>query len=176
MYNFNKKISGSFDIAQTKAISEKNTELKPIHLLFGLAKNPSTKTSKIIKEDLKQIELLIEKLPSIKSDFDPSSLKPSSHLVAWLSAANSIVTQEGKEEISEDHLITSAPKEIIPFLSNLSFADNQSATDEEQPDFLVDLNQLAREGKLDPVIGRTTEIRSALEILGRRSKNNPILV
>ena len=125
---------------------------------------------------MKQIELLIEKLPSIKSDFDPSSLKPSSHLVAWLSAANSIVTQEGKEEISEDHLITSAPKEIIPFLSNLSFDDNQSVTDEEQPDFLVDLNQLAREGKLDPVIGRTTEIRSALEILGRRSKNNPILV
>ena len=58
----------------------------------------------------------------------------------------------------------------------MSFDDNQSVTDEEQPDFLVDLNQLAREGKLDPVIGRTTEIRSALEILGRRSKNNPILV
>jgi ATP-dependent Clp protease ATP-binding subunit ClpB len=42
--------------------------------------------------------------------------------------------------------------------------------------FLVNLNELAREGKLDPVIGRTKEIRAVMEILGRRSKNNPVLV
>ena len=46
----------------------------------------------------------------------------------------------------------------------------------EKPDFIINLNELASNGKLDPVIGRTAEIRSTLEILGRRNKNNPILV
>ncbi|MCC5935628.1 MAG: AAA family ATPase, partial [Balneolales bacterium] len=47
---------------------------------------------------------------------------------------------------------------------------------EEVPGFLIDLNEEARAGKLDPVIGRTREIRAVMEILGRRSKNNPVLV
>jgi ATP-dependent Clp protease ATP-binding subunit ClpB len=176
MYNFSRKISGSFDIAQTKAISEKNTELKPIHLLYGLAKNPSSKFYKNLTNKLDEIETQISKLPSFASDFDPESIKPSSKLIAWLSSANSIATQEGKDEITEDHLISTAPKEFAPFISHISFDGSSGSSTEEKPDYLIDLNELAREGKLDPVIGRTTEIRSALEILGRRSKNNPILV
>ncbi len=43
-------------------------------------------------------------------------------------------------------------------------------------DFTVDLNQLAREGKLDPVIGREKELRRTMEILCRRTKNNPVLI
>ena len=46
----------------------------------------------------------------------------------------------------------------------------------EIPSFLIDLNERAKAGKLDPVIGRTKEIRAVMEILGRRSKNNPVLV
>ncbi|MFP5492448.1 MAG: ATP-dependent Clp protease ATP-binding subunit, partial [Bacteriovoracia bacterium] len=47
---------------------------------------------------------------------------------------------------------------------------------EEVPSFLINLNELATAGKLDPVIGRSKEIRAVMEILGRRSKNNPVLV
>jgi ATP-dependent Clp protease ATP-binding subunit ClpB len=46
----------------------------------------------------------------------------------------------------------------------------------EIPDFLVNLNEEAKSGKLDPVIGRSREIRAVMEILGRRGKNNPVLV
>jgi len=46
----------------------------------------------------------------------------------------------------------------------------------EAPSFLINLNELAKDGKLDPVIGRTKEIRAVMEILGRRGKNNPVLV
>ena len=47
---------------------------------------------------------------------------------------------------------------------------------EDQPDFLINLNQLAQEGKLDPAIARDEEMLAILEILGRRRKNNPILL
>ncbi|HLE09780.1 MAG: hypothetical protein A2504_11315 [Bdellovibrionales bacterium RIFOXYD12_FULL_39_22] len=47
--------------------------------------------------------------------------------------------------------------------------------EEKTPKFLINLNDRAKEGKLDPVIGRIKEIRSVIEILGRRSKNNPVL-
>jgi ATP-dependent Clp protease ATP-binding subunit ClpB len=53
---------------------------------------------------------------------------------------------------------------------------SESAEDVEVPSFLINLNESAQKGKLDPVIGRTKEIRSVIEILGRRSKNNPVLV
>lgn len=51
-----------------------------------------------------------------------------------------------------------------------------SGTDDAQPEFLINLNQLAREGKLDPAIARDGEMLAILEILGRRRKNNPILL
>jgi len=53
---------------------------------------------------------------------------------------------------------------------------SESAEEVEIPSFLINLNDLALKGKLDPVIGRTKEIRSVIEILGRRAKNNPVLV
>jgi len=57
-------------------------------------------------------------------------------------------------------------------------ADSQSAEDkfDSLSRFAVNLNQRAREGKLDPVIGRDDEIRRVLQILSRRTKNNPILI
>lgn len=175
MFNLNSKISGSFDIAQTKAITERHTELKPLHLVYGLAKNPNAKTHKFAKDKIAQMEEKMSKFPSFAENFDPKQVRPSSELIAWLSASNALATEAGKSEVSEDELIKSAPKEMLPYFSNLTF-EGGDGTQTEVPDFLVNLNELAGLGKLDPVIGRTTEIRAALEILGRRSKNNPILV
>jgi ATP-dependent Clp protease ATP-binding subunit ClpB len=66
------------------------------------------------------------------------------------------------------------------FLSLRGNAKVNSQTAEEQYNALgkyaKNLNQLAREGKLDPVIGRDDEIRRVLQILSRRTKNNPILI
>lgn len=174
MYNFDEKIAGSIDIAQTKAISEKHSELTPYHLLFGLLKNPSAKLSKTLKNHTEKITELLEKTPKLSGSVDPTQLKPNPTLITWLSGANAEATQAGRSEISETDLVGSAPKDIIPFVSGLSFSGDPG--EEEMPDFLINLNELARNGKLDPVIGRETEIRSTLEILGRRSKNNPVLV
>lgn len=176
MYQFDGKISGSFDVAQTKAITDKHTELMPIHLVYGLSKNPSAKSAKHLKANAKAIDEALGKIASFASDFDPKQIKPSSSLITWLSAANAKSTQDGRETITENDLITTASGDIASYFSTLSFGDGSKGDTIEMPDFLINLNELAKLGKLDPVIGRTSEIRSALEILGRRSKNNPVLI
>jgi len=67
--------------------------------------------------------------------------------------------------------------QILPHIK-IDYNDLKDADQEEVevPSFLVNLNEYAEKGKLDPVIGRTKEIRAVMEILGRRSKNNPVLV
>ena len=65
----------------------------------------------------------------------------------------------------------------MPELSIDWNAFQQAEDDDAQaPDFLLNLNDMAANGKLDPVVGRTKEIRAVMEILGRRGKNNPVLV
>ena len=53
---------------------------------------------------------------------------------------------------------------------------NQNSNNENLNKFAINLCERAREGKLDPVIGRDDEIRRVLQILSRRTKNNPILI
>ena len=53
---------------------------------------------------------------------------------------------------------------------------NQNSNNENLNKFAINLCEKAREGKLDPVIGRDDEIRRVLQILSRRTKNNPILI
>ncbi|MEO0311441.1 MAG: hypothetical protein RIQ89_1098 [Bacteroidota bacterium] len=88
----------------------------------------------------------------------------------------------GKDEVAL--LLTDAGlneknlKEAITALRKGSIANNATADDNYQSltKFAKDLNKLAAEGKLDPVIGRDDEIRRVLQILSRRTKNNPILI
>ena len=59
---------------------------------------------------------------------------------------------------------------------NGNFANNQNEKNSFLNRFAINLNEAAKNGKLDPVIGRDEEIRRILQILSRRTKNNPILI
>ncbi|MBA2403374.1 MAG: AAA family ATPase [Bdellovibrionales bacterium] len=175
MNKFDQIVLGSLDIAQSEAFKRKNTELFPEHLLLGLILNKSSYASKAMKENVKEVEALLEKLPRSTGQVDINNLRTSSRLQEWITLASSDSAQQGSGEVSEKHLLKHLPS-MFPFLKvdYQKFAD--PAEDVEIPAFLINLNDLAREGKLDPVIGRTKEIRSVIEILGRRAKNNPVLV
>jgi ATP-dependent Clp protease ATP-binding subunit ClpB len=175
MNNFDKIVQGSLDIAQSEALTRKNTELSSAHLLYGLINNPSSYSSKALKDYLNDVENLINSLPTTSGEIDLSQIKPSSSLHNWLTLAGSEATKLGKSEICEKHLIKQLPN-VFPTLPIDYSKINDEQENTEVPSFLVNLNELAEEGKLDPVIGRTKEIRSVMEILGRRGKNNPVLV
>jgi ATP-dependent Clp protease ATP-binding subunit ClpA len=109
--------------------------------------------------------------------------------LAVLSASTAFVPSHQNYRVAK---IATAPKQLTPisaksinqrltslFVSASPNVGNQAAsTDQDDPleKFGVDLTARAAEGKLDPVIGRDDEIRRAIQILSRRTKNNPVLI
>lgn len=175
MNNFDKIVAGALDIAQSKAIENKNTELAPGHLLYGLILNPSSFASQKLNDQIARVEELINLLPKSGQSLESSQIRPSGSLSSWLTQAGAEAAKTGKQEIAEKHLLKFIPQ----YFPNLPVDYSQFNSVEENtevPSFLVNLNEKAQDGKLDPVIGRTKEIRAVMEILGRRSKNNPVLV
>lgn len=176
MNNFDSITEGSLNIAQAELQKRKNTELTSSHLLFGLIKNPATFSSKGLKKHLDEVEDLITKVPTASTKIDMQSIRPDSKLSEWLTFSSSNAIQEGRSDISEKDLLRFLPQ-IFPELDIDYESFNLDEEEElEVPSFLTNLNELAEAGKLDPVIGRSKEIRAVMEILGRRSKNNPVLV
>ncbi len=175
MNKFDEIVLGSLDIASSEALKKKNTELFPEHLLLGLIRNKSSYSSKAMKDNLKEVEGMIERLPKTSTPLNLENIRPSSKLHEWLTVASGEAVQAGKTEVAEKHLLKFLPQ-FFPQLK-VDYNKFSEPTEEiEVPSFLINLNELAGQGKLDPVIGRTKEIRSVMEILGRRAKNNPVLV
>lgn len=173
MNKFDSIVQGSLEIAQTEALNRKNSELDAEHLLWGLIQNPASFSSRAFKQQKEQILAKLKSLPVVGTAPTLDSLRPTARLSEWLTRASSHGLQAGRQEVAEKDLLRFLPqifKDIPLDLSELK--EDQ----EEVPDFLINLNELAAAGKLDPVIGRTREIRAVMEILGRRSKNNPVLV
>lgn len=173
MNRFDSIVTGCLDIAQSEAMQRKHANLHAEHLLLGMILNPQTHSSKSIKSLKKDVEQLLTSLPTVSHSISADNLRPDAKLSEWLTFASSYAVQNGANEVCEKDLIRFLPK-IFPNL-NIDFSKIDE-TEEELPSFLINLNQLAIEGKLDPVIGRTKEIRAVMEILGRRGKNNPVLV
>jgi ATP-dependent Clp protease ATP-binding subunit ClpB len=175
MKNFDSTVMGSLDIAQTEAIKRKNTELFAEHLLWGLLANPSSYSSKALAAYKIQVEELVKKLPQSSSPIGFENLRTAPNLSQWLTMASGRAVESGRGDINEGDLLRFLPQVLPKFKFDPKDLElNESATD--RPDFLLNLNEMAIAGKLDPVIGRTREIRAVMEILGRRSKNNPVLV
>lgn len=176
MNKFDQIVLGSLDIAQSEALKRKNTELTPEHLLYGLVQNKSSYANKALKPNLKEIEGFLEKLPRTTGQLAIDNIRTSSKLQEWLTLSSGDAVQNGKQEVSERNLLKFLPQ-MFPELrvDYQKFAD-PAEEEQEVPSFLINLNEMAEKGKLDPVIGRSKEIRAVIEILGRRSKNNPVLV
>lgn len=175
MNKFDTIVAGSLDIAQAEVQKRKHSNLDAIHLLFGLTNNPASFLSRKLKGEKKQIEESLDKLPTVAHSVDLNELRPSSSFSEWMTHASSHAIQSGRQEVSETDLIRFMPQ-IFPELDIDYSRINDIDEEDEVPSFLVNLNELANEGKLDPVIGRSKEIRAVMEILGRRGKNNPVLV
>ena len=175
MNKFDQVVLGSLDIAQSEALKRKNTELSPEHLLLGLILNKSSYVSKAMKDNLKEVEGMVNALPRTTGTITLDNLRTSPRLQEWITVASGEAVQQGKQEVAEKHLLKFLPQ-VFPNLK-VDYAKFSEPTEElEVPSFLINLNEMAEKGKLDPVIGRTKEIRAVIEILGRRSKNNPVLV
>jgi len=168
-------VQGAMDIAQTETLQRKNTEIHPLHLFWGFLSLPNSESHRAFSSYKAKTDSLIQKLPKAMGEVKFDAIKASSNILQWVTMAGARAAEKGREELKESDFLFSIIK-ILPELDLDPQLLSQGEKESDTPSFLNNLNQLASQGKLDPVIGRTKEIRSVMEILGRRSKNNPVLV
>jgi ATP-dependent Clp protease ATP-binding subunit ClpB len=176
MNKFDSIVHGALDIAQTTALEKKNAELMPEHLMWGLLSNPQSFSSKAFKKNKKELEQLLKNLPVLAKTVSINELKASASFSEWITHASSHAIQAGRQEVNESDLLRFLPKVLPAWKVDYNQLSEDAENEQEAPNFLTNLSELAEAGKLDPVIGRTREIRAVMEILGRRGKNNPVLV
>ena len=185
MNRFDEIVTGSIDIAYAEALHRKNTEVAAVHLLYGLIANPATSCHRQYQGIKSKLISWMDDLPSAQKPVGMDALRPASDFSRWITLASADTVKAGRDEVTESDLL-SFVDEIFPQLKLKGAVEAgangaaDSGVDEadapKEPNFLINLCALAAEGKLDPVIGRTKEIRAVMEILGRRNKNNPVLV
>jgi ATP-dependent Clp protease ATP-binding subunit ClpB len=189
--------------AQSIANSNKNSVIEPIHVLKAMTDDPqstvssllsrSTNDFTILKNDIaKEIKLLpsigshsgqinisnglmtlLNKTEAIAKDYGDSFLSTEIFILAVIESddqTNKILIKNGLNK----NLLIDAIKEIRGGNS----VDDQNAETQREAlkKYTLNLTDRAQEGKLDPVIGRDGEIRRAIQVLQRRTKNNPVLI
>ncbi|MBN1560569.1 ATP-dependent chaperone ClpB [candidate division KSB1 bacterium] len=189
--------------AQQLASDHGHQQIEPVHLLAGLLESPESiartifKKSGVDPEMMKsQAHKMINRLPKISGGVGQVYLdnKTNALLDQALKEANHL----RDEFVSVEHLLLALCEDksdagdvlrsnglsrdvVLKVLKDLR--GSQRVTDQSPEDkyqalkrYARDLNDLARQNKLDPVIGRDDEIRRVLQVLSRRTKNNPVLI
>ena len=180
-----------------------NQELFPVHLLRVLSTQTDTAFVGLVQRgaDLSAFQHYlnerIAQLPRVSEEVTPDQVRPSNELIRVLYGAEKEMSDLGDSYVSTEHILLSALKNLKDDALwkhfNLSYADLKSKVNEVRGGTKVndqtpenkmntiqkygqDFTKLAEDGKLDPVIGRDEEIRRVMQVLSRRTKNNPVLI
>ena len=184
--------------AQALAAERKNPEVTPAHVLVALLRQEDGLVVPILQKlgvdpnaIVSRAVAAVEELPKLS---ETAEVRPSSTLVATLQRAEQEMAKLGDEYISTEHLLlaltdsASGVADLLPERSSLEQAvaevrgphkvTSQNPEDSVQAleKFGRDLTAAAKGDKLDPVIGRDEEIRRVVQVLSRRTKNNPVLI
>jgi ATP-dependent Clp protease ATP-binding subunit ClpB len=197
------KAQEAVQAAQEVAASHENQQIEPIHLLAALVAQdggvvPPLVTKLGIRPEVlsQEIEREIARLPKVQG-FGQQHMGPAVNRV--LERAFKEAGKFKDEYVSTEHLFLAIASEdrdpagqllkrqgasheaILQALTSVRgsqrvVTQNPEATYESLEKYARDLTELARRSKLDPVIGRDEEIRRVMQILARRTKNNPVLI
>ena len=201
--NFTIKASEALQQAQQLAFNAQNPIVETEHLMQALLEQKDSPVEYLLKKNNVTLPVLetklaelISKLPKTAGTDPAQSLSRDANNVVL--RAGAVLKQFGDEFITPEHLVLAlvqgsdgtakllknaglTEKGLISAIRELRKGETVSSNTQETQfnalnKYARNLNELARQGKLDPVIGRDEEIRRTLHILSRRSKNNPILV
>ncbi len=190
------KVGEALALAQREAQGSGNPEITPAHLALVLAQQPDTTTPALLAAGGTSAEAVAaaarHTLGSLPRTSGSSVQTPGlgQQALAVLQHAQTLMQAMGDTHLSTDVLllalvekgaITADAKAIeaqIPVLrgGHKVTSEDPEATSEALEKYGTDLTQAARDGKLDPVIGRDSEIRRVVQVLSRRTKNNPVLI
>ncbi|MBW3085043.1 Chaperone protein ClpB [Austwickia sp. TVS 96-490-7B] len=190
------KAQEAFAGAARNAAASGHPHVEPAHLLLALTEQPETTTGPLLDATGSSLlaarraaEAELAKLPTI-SGSTVTQATPSRTFSTVLEQARQVMEAMGDSYISTDHLLLALartgafgldPEAIdqrIPVMRGGGKVDSENPEDtfNALQKYGTDLTLRAREGKLDPVIGRDGEIRRVIQVLSRRTKNNPVLI
>jgi ATP-dependent Clp protease ATP-binding subunit ClpB len=187
-----------------QATADGNPQVEPVHLLLALLQQTDGMIRPVFERvgaDLNQVRgeaaTLQQKLPQTHG---ATASRPdgSRQLLSVLNTAEELAKEMGDDYLSTEHLLVglatgsgplakalqqagATPETLTDAIKQLRGGARVTTQDPESTfqaleKFGVDLTQLAKDGKLDPVIGRDSEIRRVVQVLSRRTKNNPVLI
>jgi ATP-dependent Clp protease ATP-binding subunit ClpB len=184
--------------AQALAAERRNSEVTPSHLLVALLRQEGGMAVPVLQKldvDITGLTATaVQKVEDLPKLAEPTEVRASSQLIAVLQAAEKEMAKAGDSYISVGHLLLalagpdSGVGDLLPEREPLEKAvaevqgpghvTSPNAEDNAQAleKFGRDLTSEAEAGRLDPVIGRDEEIRRVVQVLSRRTKNNPVLI
>ncbi|SLN72326.1 Chaperone protein ClpB [Roseovarius albus] len=200
---FTERSRGFLQAAQTIAMRESHQKLAPEHLLKALMDDDQGLASNLIKRAggapervMQALEQSLTKIPQVSGDTGQTYMDQQTGKV--LAEAEKLAQKAGDSFVPVERLLTALAvvkspakdaldagavtaqkiNEAINDIRKGRTADSASAEDtyEALEKYARDLTKAASEGKIDPIIGRDDEIRRAMQILSRRTKNNPVLI
>jgi ATP-dependent Clp protease ATP-binding subunit ClpB len=203
MEKLTERARGFVQAAQTIAIREQNQQLETQHLLKallddreGLAASLLTSAGANARQAADEADKAVQSLPKVQGGGDRMYAAVSFNRA--LDAADQAATKAGDSYVTAERLLFGlaiaggtasdilkktglTPQKLEAAIAELRKGRTaQSSSAEDQYDALKkyarDLTEDARKGKLDPVIGRDEEIRRTIQVLSRRTKNNPVLI
>ncbi|CAA9257789.1 MAG: ClpB protein [uncultured Blastococcus sp.] len=194
----------AFAAGQRLAVERGQAQLEPLHLLVALLDQSDGIAGPLLRgtgadpADVRaKADAALRRLPRVSGATVPAP-SPSRDLLQVINAAGEQAGALGDEYVSTEHLLVGlataggeagavlssagASREALLAAFRTVRGNRKVTTPDPEGTFqalekyAVDLTQRARDGKIDPVIGRDTEIRRVVQVLSRRTKNNPVLI
>ena len=203
---FTDRAKGFLQSAQTVAIRMNHQRISPEHLLKALLEDEQGMAAGLIakaggdaKSAIRDTDTALSKIPAVSGGGAQQTPGLDNDAVRVLDSAETLAEKAGDSFVTVERMLLAlvlakttlagkaltaaglTPEALNTAINDLRggrTADTQSAEDryDALKKFARDLTAVAREGKLDPVIGRDEEIRRTVQILARRTKNNPVLI
>jgi len=197
------KLQSALADAQSLALGKDNNQIEPCHLMLSLIDQKGGSVTPLLSQTgfnlvelRQQLQKLVDDLPKIQNSEGEITVSPE--LAKLLNQADKLAQKKGDSFISSETILLVAmndkgglgkllnsfgvsPQALENAIANLR--GGESVTDAGAEDswqalnkYCVDLTERAENSALDPVIGRDTEIRRTIQVLQRRTKNNPVLI
>ncbi|MGB3676612.1 MAG: Clp protease N-terminal domain-containing protein, partial [Candidatus Nanopelagicales bacterium] len=202
-FNPTTKTQAALTAALQAASSAGNPDIRPAHLLVALLDQTDGIAAPLLKAVAvdpavvrKEGQAIVDRLPRATGATTTPQL--GREALAAITAAQHLATELDDEYVSTEHLLVglaSGDSDVAKLLSGhgatpvalreaFTAVRGSARVTSQDPEstyqalekYSTDLTELARSGKLDPVIGRDTEIRRVVQVLSRRTKNNPVLI
>jgi len=189
--------------AQSLAVGRDNQYVEPVHVMMALLEQEGGTARPLLAQagvNVNQLQLQVmealDRLPRVEGT--PGEVHISQDLNRVLNVTDKLAQQRNDQFISSELFLLAAVEDkgtlgnilresgataaalgqTVDQLRGGQQVDSAEAEDQRQAleRFTIDLTERAEQGKLDPVIGRDNEIRRAIQVLQRRTKNNPVLI